>query len=677
MQNRFRTSLRARFKRSATPSVAHAKRLALPRAFHPGPSRAALLCALGLVCITALPKVPGWMNKDWQVAPQALMQDAMPMARLISEKDKATYTEIIRAQQKKDWTTMDALMAQLQNPILTSTLRAQRWLEGDAKPGQLEIQGWLQANATHPYLPQMQTLARALYPDHFAAGASDANENASLALRMRPGSLASESTMRYNDDARSMAALSPKERGTVQAALEQFQQRLSDDHRTQGLEGMDRATRGLSALGQDMLRWQEANILFSYGDMASALRYAAPAADRSGDVQPAMHWVAGMAAWQQELYMRARHHFHHMAQGAKKLPSGDAAAAHFWAARAWDMTGHHPEGTIMRQHAAAYGESFYAQLARQQLQQPAARSSTSLQQHTRLMARGYLDHVWAMRHPGAVRAIVWQQLGQKSLAQWELAHVFESAPDEDRAILAHLAGVMNLPGLQLAMARQLPKPYGRLSSYPIPSWKPQTGFEVEQPLLLGIARQESGFDLSATSPTGASGLMQLMPQTAHYVARMQKPAAGGGQTPMQAAGDLGLSDPVTSLTLGQSYLKYLSEKTYVDRNLVLLIAAYNAGPKATIGWSAKLENGASDPLAFIETLSYSETRGYVQHVLANSWTYHQLLGTPADSLKLLAKSDWPLLGGGRSWFAYRAEKNPALLANVPVPTSKPSVLASK
>jgi soluble lytic murein transglycosylase len=664
--------------------------LCRPRALRPGSNRAALICVMALSLVTVLPKVPGWLHSDWQITPQAILQDAVPMRRVLSADDKTLYRDILQAQRAKNWQEADLLIAKLNNPLLRPTLLAQRWLEDkNQEPDAEALRLWLARNDNHPYYPHIQSLAHRLHPSLFPAYEGSL-PTAALALQLRPGAVASEPSLRYGATFRALVHLSNKDRAAAEAAIADFQQSMSQGNKSAALSQADRNAQKMSAAATDAFRWQQANILFSYGDMASALRYAAPAANRSGASQPAMHWVAGMAAWEQSLFMRARHHFHSMAQGAAKLPAGDAAAAHFWAARAWDMTGKPQEALILRKYAATYGESFYAHLAREQLGQPVTATAERLRNHTRLMASGYLDHVWGMQHPGALRAIAWHQLGQKSLAQWELSQSFQSSTNnDDRAVLAHLAGVLNMPRLQLAMARQLPRQYARLGSYPIPSWKPQNGFEVDKSLLLGIARQESGFDANATSPAGASGLMQLMPETARYVARMaQKSIASKAEFEQMGAAQLAslqpasggngkLSDPETSLTLGQHYLQYLAEKPYVDHNLILLIAAYNAGPKAAIQWSNRIEDGNGDPLAFIERISYSETRAYVQHVLANSWTYHQLMGDARpSSLRLLAKSDWPHLKDNRSWFAYRAEKNAQESETAQLGSKKPKQLAS-
>src|SRR4029077_4409040 len=53
--------------------------------------------------------------------------------------------------------------------------------------------------------------------------------------------------------------------------------------------------------------------------------------------------------------------------------------------------------------------------------------------------------------------------------------------------------------------------------YPVPHWRPVGGFTIDRALLFALVRQESAFNASAVNPSGAAGLMQLMPATAKYL----------------------------------------------------------------------------------------------------------------------------------------------------------------
>ncbi|MCB1866588.1 MAG: transglycosylase SLT domain-containing protein [Chromatiales bacterium] len=145
---------------------------------------------------------------------------------------------------------------------------------------------------------------------------------------------------------------------------------------------------------------------------------------------------------------------------------------------------------------------------------------------------------------------------------------------------------------------------------------------LEVDWVFGLVRQESAFDPAVRSPVGATGLMQLMPQTARSVARTAKL-----RRPRLA--DLKTAD--TNLRLGTTYLKSMLER--FDGNRVLATAAYNAGPQRVKRWLPDAEMPAD---LWIETIPYRETRDYVRRVFAYSAIYRFQMGV-GDGRRV---SDW-------------------------------------
>lgn len=128
--------------------------------------------------------------------------------------------------------------------------------------------------------------------------------------------------------------------------------------------------------------------------------------------------------------------------------------------------------------------------------------------------------------------------------------------------------------------------------------------KVDPLLLAAIVRSESGFDPFAESRKGALGLMQLMPRTALDMARELK-------LNYQDRDDLYRQE--INLTLGAHYFAKLLKA--FDGNLVLALAAYNAGPTRVRGWG--LDPWGQDQEALIEAIPLPETRAYVAKVLSN------------------------------------------------------------
>ncbi len=146
--------------------------------------------------------------------------------------------------------------------------------------------------------------------------------------------------------------------------------------------------------------------------------------------------------------------------------------------------------------------------------------------------------------------------------------------------------------------------------------------QIDTSLLYAIARQESAFRADAKSPAGALGLMQLMPRTARYTARRN------GLHYRQRD----LLKPQKNITLGSRYLQQLLKQ--FNGNPVLATAAYNAGPRRVKQWLADDHEIPHD--IWIETIPFSETRNYVQNVLAFSVIYSYRLGSEYPQLQLSA-----------------------------------------
>jgi soluble lytic murein transglycosylase len=142
---------------------------------------------------------------------------------------------------------------------------------------------------------------------------------------------------------------------------------------------------------------------------------------------------------------------------------------------------------------------------------------------------------------------------------------------------------------------------------------------LDEAWVYGLIRQESRFVQQARSGVGASGLMQLMPKTALWVAK---------RLGMKHFRQSLVSQLDTNVALGTYYLKYVLDK--LDGQPLLATAAYNAGPRRAIDW-----RGPSPMVGAIyaETIPFTETRGYAQKVMSNAVYYGNRFGQQLLSLK--------------------------------------------
>jgi soluble lytic murein transglycosylase len=124
--------------------------------------------------------------------------------------------------------------------------------------------------------------------------------------------------------------------------------------------------------------------------------------------------------------------------------------------------------------------------------------------------------------------------------------------------------------------------------------------DLDPALIAAVIYQESKFQ-DRTSEAGARGVMQILPSTAHYIARKS-----GGTAFEQ--GDL--ADPQINIAYGSWYLRYLLDH-YSD-NERLAIAAYNGGESNVDKWVA--DAGGPDHFRTDEDIPFPETRAYVASV---------------------------------------------------------------
>ncbi len=135
----------------------------------------------------------------------------------------------------------------------------------------------------------------------------------------------------------------------------------------------------------------------------------------------------------------------------------------------------------------------------------------------------------------------------------------------------------------------------------------------------GLMRQESRFITSAKSNVGASGLMQLMPATAKWVAK---------KIGLRDFHQGKVNDTEINVLLGTSYMRLVMEN--LDNHPVLASAAYNAGPGRAKKWRA---DRPLEGAIYAESIPFSETRDYVKKVLSNAVYYSVLFNGQPDSLK--------------------------------------------
>jgi soluble lytic murein transglycosylase len=357
-----------------------------------------------------------------------------------------------------------------------------------------------------------------------------------------------------------------------------------------------------------LYRYQLAKELLNERDTATALTLLRANIHEAGGKAPDSLWLAAWSSYQKGNQKQAQTWFGKLAMEASS--AAQRAQGGVWAAR---LSTSKAEKNKWLAIAARYPESFYGLLAQEQLSaklaplpvEPlACPSRWGAELEAKLAAPRLLKALGRSYHNGAeIRKIA----NRLSLSQ------------QDQLCLAKELGAADL-AIQLAASAR--KGDGQIifsALYPQPDWQPLRGWELEPALLWSTTRQESLFQRHSESATKAYGLMQLMPATAaEESTRMGLPSATRHL----------LQWPAYNLAVGQSYLARMLRM--FDGDLLLAVAAYNAGPGRALSWRSSREK--EDPIAFIEKIPFSETREYVKRVL-HGWAIYRLQSRLPASLE--------------------------------------------
>ena len=347
-------------------------------------------------------------------------------------------------------------------------------------------------------------------------------------------------------------------------------------------------------------------------------------AGASGEWAAQAAWISGLASWRLHDWNAAFYSFRQAARLAREPEF--YAATYYWAARAAQASRRPQEVGPLMQAAARSPESFYGLLAREALGMDKRLPRTA--------APRDLNRIEAL--PNVRRASELAALGWRSSAEQLLRHQAKIGSPADQRGLVMVADELNLAGAQFWLSH-FGQPGAQVDAadrYPIPNWTPYNGWRVDPALAYAHIIQESNFRADAVSPAGAVGLMQVLPGTAGDTAR----ARG---TYVNAAS---LKDPLVNIDYGQAFIELIRGNAATRGQLPKVIAAYNAGPVPVQRW-AYYDRG--DPLLWIESIPYWETRFYVPAVLRNMWVIQGLKGEQTPTLTSLSQNKWPDFPSGR------------------------------
>ncbi|MFM2301793.1 MAG: hypothetical protein RLZZ84_1529 [Pseudomonadota bacterium] len=552
--------------------------------------------------------------------------DRSAVPTLLSREDRDWYKALFTAIDKADWVSVQAMFAERPDGQLHQVARADYYLAANSPKIELPaLNDWLAGGLQLPQAEQIEALAlkrgaTALPPLPSA--------NSFVTMPNRPKRIRPRDT---ND-------------GTIPAAVvSAITAQIKADNPAGAKALLDGIDTQLSAPTRAEWRAKIAWSFYIENDDPSAYALAQSAQDGAGPWVAEGLWTAGLAAWRLDDCSGAADAFARTAQVSDNAEL--SAAAYYWQSRALVRCRQPEQASIPLKAAARFDETLYGMLAAEQLGLALPRTHEQ---------PDFSPADWqTLRDAPNVRiAVMLAEIGQDGLADEVLRHQARIGSPAQYQPLSRLARDLGLPSTQLWMAYNAPaggkaEPAAR---FPTPKWTPATGWRIDPALVYAHALQESIFRAAVTSPAGAKGLMQIMPSAA----RDHASSLGLPGSPAD------LARPDINLAFGQQHLQMLKDASGTQGLLPKVMAAYNAGLIPVTRWNTEIRD-KGDPLLWIESVPYWETRGYVNIVMRNYWMYERQAGGPSESRMALVQGLWPTFPGLAGSMAVRMNADGTIL----------------
>ncbi|GAA4643646.1 lytic transglycosylase domain-containing protein [Pontixanthobacter gangjinensis] len=539
--------------------------------------------------------------------------------QLLSNEDKAYYRQLFGAIDDENWSRVKSMLADRADGPLHQVAKAEYYLHANSPRVEADqIQQWMSAGRYLPQAEQLNILGekRGLSATYGLPTEQTFVRQPYASKRIRPRSI-NDGTMPNS---------------TKDAILDRIKNDDPDGARIL-LDGIDGA---LSSASRAEWRQRVAWSYYIENNDPAAFALAQTVNDGSGAWVAEGNWVAGLSAWRMNDCGSAAVYFEEAANGATDIEL--AAAARYWASRAYIRCRAPEKVTEQLRGAAQLDETLYGMLAREQLGQAMPQTHSS--------ADFNLEDWQKLRNIENVRtAVGLAEIGEAGLADEVLRHQARIGDASQYNELSRLARELGVPATQLWMAHNAPR--GAISEpalrYPAPRWTPVSGWKVDPALAYAHTLQESNFRAAVVSPAGARGLMQIMPAAA--IDHRAKLGLRGNARE--------LSKPEINLAFGQEHLNMLRDSPATEGKLPKIMAAYNAGLRPVGRWNSEVRD-QDDALLYMESIPYWETRGYVAIVMRNYWMYERQAGGASPSRSELAQNDWPSFPDmGRARFTSR------------------------
>ncbi len=559
------------------------------------------LAMAGALGLSAMPAIANSSSDNFRISSR---ESVVP--GILSSSERSFYSELFRSIDRQEWERVESMLNSRQGGLLHQVAAAEYYTHANSpKVSADQIARWFGAGTSLPQAAQLSRLGErrglTAIPSLPQTRSFVRQPSASKRLRPRP----------VNDGTMSSRVKS--------AILDRIK---NDDPygARQLLSGIDAS---LSSAARAEWRQRVAWSFYIENKDSEALAMAQTVSQGSGAWVAEGAWVEGLAAWRLNNCNAAADAF---ARGARVAQNIELkAASHYWAGRSYMRCRRPGDADEQLRLASRSDETLYGMIALEQLgiRLPEGENGSRLSRQDWQQLRG--------RENVKIAAAL-SEIGRDKLADEVLRHQAKIGSPAEYQALSRFARELGMPATQLWMAHNAPR--GSVSEralrYPTADWTPKNGWKVDPSLAFAHTLQESNFRAAVVSPAGARGLMQIMPAAARDHA--SKIGVRG------TARDL--SNPEVNLAFGQEHLQMLRDNRATQGKLPKIMAAYNAGLTPISRWNNEI-NDRDDPLLYMESIPYWETRGYVAIVMRNLWMYQRAEGTDSPSRRALAQGDWP------------------------------------
>lgn len=328
-------------------------------------------------------------------------------------------------------------------------------------------------------------------------------------------------------------------------------------------------------------------------------------------------WYLGWTSWREGDYEAARRQFARLGERLADEPIGQLRAR-YWQARAAEKLGDPAAAETFATLAGEFPLTYYGWRARARVPAPRAPAPREpLDTGRRAVTRADLTRARILLEADLAGEAVRELLAQAGRARG-LHDRLEIARLLAEGGAYHRAQALVLERYRTELARGVVPGQEELwwLAWPaafapeIDTLSPRDA-AIDAAVVSAVMREESGYRPGVTSPAGARGLLQIMPETGM---RLADQVGLAGFHPDQ------LYHPRVNIQLGSFYLDQLTRE--FGGRLEAAIASYNAGPKAAARWIAE-QPGLEDD-EWVEAVPYSQTRAYVKRVLRSVHAYRVL-----------------------------------------------------